>query len=390
MMVRFDAGAQVIVSGTLTEDVHLLLKESESENVYLVVDSKVAGHSDVRGLVDFLDGSYKSGVLAVESAEPTTDMVNEYSGAVRGKGIDMFIGIGGGSVIDLTKALSVMAVNEGRVEDYHGTGKPFSTGIKKIMIPTTAGTGSEVTPGAVLLNAKTKFKRSIGGKFVAPDYALLYAPLTLAMPEEVAASTGMDALGHAIESYTAKSANDITRMYSKEAFRLVYNNLPKVLESPGDLSLREKVLLGSCLAGFAIYNSNTGACHSMSYALGIYNGVPHGVAVSLLLPKVVGINVEKGCTLYGGLYELVEGRKGVKDAKEASEEFCALLEKYGPLSRVGKKLTDYGVDEGNYAFLAERGLDLTPALSNNPVEFGLEDSKRALAELTGAPPQKPI
>ncbi len=380
-MIRFDSKTQIVISDNLANDVWMLLREERSKNVALIVDSNVAEQQDIKEITNFLENKINLLVYKIKSTEPTTDMVNEYTTDLRMKDIDMFIGIGGGSIIDLTKALSVMVVNEGKVEDYHGAGKPIASRIKKIMIPTTAGTGSEVTCGAVLVNTTTKFKRAISGGYVTPDYAVLNAKLTLTMPVSVIASTGIDALGHAIESYTAKCANDSTRMYSKKAFALVYNNLSKIFEDKQNIVLRQNVLLGSCLAGYAIYNSDTGACHSMAYPLGIYKDIPHGVAVAYILPHVIGVNVERGCSLYTDLYDLMDDVEKVDNLEEKAKRFCVCLENYKTLSFIDKNFKDYGINESNYEFLAERGLDLTSALSNNPVEFGLEDAKRVLREL---------
>jgi alcohol dehydrogenase len=276
-----------------------------------------------------------------------------------------------------------MTVHEGIVEDYHGTGKPFTKGVRKILIPTTAGTGSEVTKGAVLVNEKTNFKRAIGGKYVTADYAVLNAELTMTMPDTVAASTGMDALAHAVESYTGKCSNEITRMYALKAFSLIYNSLPKIFIDKNNLECRRNILLGSCLAGFAIYNSDTGACHALSYPLGIYNHVPHGLAVATLLPEVISINVEKGCNIYGDLYSHIADAPQLEKPTEKALAFCQMLATYKPLSYLGKKFCDYGINETNIDFLAERGLDLKSALNNNPVEFTLEDSKRIFLKVTG-------
>ena len=380
-MIRFNSKTQIVISDNLANDVWMLLQEERSKNVALVVDSNVAEQQDIKEITNFLENKINLIVYKIKATEPTTDMVNEYTTNLRMKDSDIFIGIGGGSIIDLTKALSVMVVNEGKVEDYHGTGKTIASRIKKIMIPTTAGTGSEVTCGAVLVNTTTKFKRAINGGYVTPDYAVLNAKLTLTMPDSVIASTGIDALGHAIESYTAKCANDITRMYSKMAFALVYNNLSKIFEDKQNIVLRQNVLLGSCLAGYAIYNSDTGACHSMAYPLGIYNDIPHGVAVAYILPHVIRINVERGCSLYADLYDLMDDVEKMDNLEEKIKRFCACLENYKTLSFIDKNFKDYGINENNYEFLAERGLDLTSALNNNPVDFGLEDAKRVLREL---------
>lgn len=377
-MVRFDAKTQIIISNDLSFDVNSVLEEGNFKDLLLFVDSKVVDQNDVKKLIGFIKRKFILDIEKIDAVEPTTSMVNFYKSKLKSRSIDMIIGIGGGSVIDLSKALSVMLVNKGKVEDYHGTGKQIKTAIKKIMIPTTAGTGSEVTPGAVLVNRDTNFKRAISGRCISPNYAILYAKLTTALPDEITASTGMDALAHSIESYTARNANEVTKMYSKKAFSLIFNNLPKIFEDRKNVSLREKVLLGSCLAGYAIYNSNTGACHSMAYPLGIYNNVPHSIAVGLILPKVIRMNFEKGCDLYADLYELIDNLEKIPDKNTRAKEFCSILDNYRPMAFIKDSFGSYGINDNNFKFLAERGLDLTSALNNNPTEFGLSNAIKVL------------
>jgi alcohol dehydrogenase class IV len=380
-LIRFDARTQIIISNDLSFDVNSVLEEGNFKKILLFVDSKVADQNDVKKLIGFIKRKFILDIEKIDAVEPTTSMVNFYKSKLKSRSIDMIIGIGGGSVIDLSKAISVMLVNKGKVEDYHGTGKQIKTAIKKIMIPTTAGTGSEVTPGAVLVNRDTSFKRAISGRCISPDYAILYAKLTTTLPDEITASTGMDALAHSIESYTARNASEVTKMYSKKAFSLIFNNLPKIFKDRKNVSLREKVLLGSCLAGYAIYNSNTGACHSMAYPLGIYNNVPHSIAVGIILPKVIRMNFEKGCDIYADLYELIDNLEKIPDKNARAKEFCSILDNYRPMAFIKDSFGNYGIDESNYKFLAERGLDLTSALNNNPTEFGLSNAIKVLKML---------
>jgi len=381
-LIRFNAKTEVIISEDLVADVSKVLEEEQCKEVGILIDNNVASIPALRQLMDELPSAANVYPRFFNSFEPTTSLVDEVSGYYRPKKIDFFIGIGGGSTIDLTKAVSAMAVNSGSVEDYHGTGKPIPKAVRKMMIPTTAGTGSEVTPGAVLVNEKTAFKRGLSSACTTPDFALLCASLTTTMPDHVTASTGMDALGHAIESYTSLNANAITRMYSREAFRLLINNLGAVFSDKSNITLRRNMLLGANLAGFAIFNSNTGAAHSMAYPTGIYHKVPHGLAVARILPHVVRINFEKGCHVYADLYDVAEGRdRSITDPQEKAGLFCELLENYPAMKYLGKNMGDFGINDTNYEFLAERGLDLTPALSNNPVGFTLNDSKRVLRSL---------
>jgi alcohol dehydrogenase class IV len=382
-MIRFDAKARIIISDDLSADVVAILNDENVRDVAIIVDVNIADNHLIQNLKHSLESGFNTRYTAIKVAEPTTDIVNRYVSDFKKNPPELFIGIGGGSTLDLVKALSVMTVHEGVVEDYHGTGKPFTKGIRKILIPTTAGTGSEVTKGAVLVNEKTNFKRAIGGKHVTADYAVLNAELTMTMPDTVAASTGMDALAHAVESYTGKCSNEITRMYALKAFSLIYNSLPKIFSDKNNLEYRKNILLGSCLAGFAIYNSDTGACHALSYPLGIYNHVPHGLAVATLLPEVISINVEKGCAIYGDLYSHISDAPQHEKPTEKAEAFSQMLAVYKPLSYLGNKFSDYGINEKNIDFLAERGLDLKSALNNNPVEFTLKDSKRIFLKVTG-------
>jgi alcohol dehydrogenase len=373
-MIRFDSKTKIIISDNLSDDVNMLLNDEKVSDIGLIVDSNVSEAESIKTLKTLLDKKHKLRYKEIKITEPTTDMVNHYANEFRSNPPELLIGIGGGSTLDLVKAISVMSVHDGIVEDYHGTGTVFTQGIRKILVPTTAGTGSEVTKGAVLVNEKNKFKRAIGGQYVTSDYALLYAELTTTMPDNITAATGLDALAHAIESYTAKCANEITRMYSLKAFSLIFNNLPKVFESKDNLEYRKKVLLGSSLAGYAIYNSDTGACHAMSYPLGIYNHVPHGLAVGTLLPKVIASNIEKGAIQYTNLYDAIDAVPFLEKAVIKLNAFLKQINSFKPFQYLGKTFRDYGINESNIDFLAERGLDLKSALNNNPVEFTLKDS----------------
>ncbi|MFH1725867.1 MAG: iron-containing alcohol dehydrogenase [Elusimicrobiota bacterium] len=379
---KFQAKTEVIVSDDLIASVLKVAESERSTKVGVICDKALSRDKRMEGLAEALRAKYPIVLTMPEAIEPTTDRVDEVARIFRGKDVDLLVAVGGGSTLDLAKAVSVMAQTEDSVTKYHGTGEPLPPGITKIMVPSTAGTGSEVTPGAVLVNKETSFKRALGGPQVCPDYAILHAPLTLSMPDHVTASTGMDALAHAIESYTARCANRVTRMYSREAFALAYNNLPKALRDGGDLEARRNMLLGSCLAGFAIFNSNTGACHSMAYPLGIYHEVPHGVAVGLIIPKVVEINIKKGCTQYAELLDVIEGADRGGDAKTKAARFISLFKDFPALPLINGGLSKRGIQKKDVAFLAERGLDLTPALGNNPVEFTKENAVAVLEQLT--------
>ncbi len=370
----FDSKARVHMSDDLGATVRQIVEALGGGRVGMLVDVNLSENEYVQRLVEALKSDVELKVETSPGSEPTTAMVDDYAERFAQGRFDSIVGIGGGSTLDLTKAVSVIAVKSGSVTEYHGTGKALLKAIPKILVPTTAGTGAEVTSGAVLVNKETGFKRGLGGDLVTADHAVLFPRITMSMPDSVAASTGMDALAHAIESYTCKEANPITRMYSRQAFALIYPNLMKTLDDPEDLESRRALLLGSCLAGYAIYNSNTGACHAISYPLGIHHLVPHGIAIGMLIPEVMKINIEKGCNLYERLIDETHG--------DAAAVLDDLLNDFGPRKYLPKTMAEFGIKPKDVPELAERGMDLKPAIDANPVVFTVDDATRALASVT--------
>src|SRR5262249_52425616 len=182
--------------------------------------------------------------------------------------------------------------------DYQGFNLVKRAGLPIIAIPTTAGTGSEVTWTAVFTNRTRMVKGGINSPYCFPRYAILDSLLTASMPRRVTLSSGMDALSHAIESYTAKNASLLSRTMSEQALRLLYEGLSRVFRNETDLEGRRLTQLGSTIAGWACFNAGTGACHSLAYPLGVYFKVPHGEALSMLLPIVARINNTKQPGIY--------------------------------------------------------------------------------------------
>lgn len=377
-MIKFQSKARIFISDELCPPIIEILTQEGAKSVLAVIDSNIAQHEEVQLLHGTLSEGYSLVWEKMIAKEPTTDMVNDFTEKYRSNSFDMVIAVGGGSILDFTKVVSAMLVNPGKVEDYHGTGKQLPRAIKKIMVPTTAGTGSEATAAGVLINTHTHFKRGVVGPHVTPDYAVLNAKLIMKMPDHILASTGMDAMAHAVESYAAVNANVITRMYAKQAFSLIVNSLKKIFSDRSNYKNYEDLMLGSCLAGYAITNSNTGAAHGMSYALGIYKGVPHGVGVGTLLPHVLQINMEKGCSIYGELLDCIEEIKDTSGTKEEKTKmFVEYIQNYEPLKKI-PALRTYNIAKEEINFLADKGFDFAVAFKGNPVDFTVEDSIKSL------------
>ena len=221
---------------------------------------------------------------------PSTRDVADCLEAARAAAIDGFVGLGGGSSLDTAKGCNFLLTNGGRMQDYWGVGKAARPMLPLIAIPTTAGTGSECQSFALIADETTHQKMACGDAKAAARVAILDPLLTLSQPPRVAACTGIDALSHALETVVTKPRNAISLAYSREAFRLCWANLPRVLRRPDDLNARAGMLLGAALAGLAIENSMLGAAHAAANPLSAHFNIVHGQAIGLMLPHVLRFN----------------------------------------------------------------------------------------------------
>ncbi len=223
--------------------------------------------------------------------EPTVDFVREGLEAYRENGCDFLLAFGGGSAIDTAKAISVMAANPGTIADYKGLGKIPEKGAPLIAVPTTAGTGSEVTPFTIITDTATDVKMLIGSPFLMPDVAIVDPLLTLSMPRGLTATTGIDALTHAIEAYVSVKAQPLTDIFALSAIELLSGNLRQAWTDGSDVAAREKTMLGALQAGIAFGNSSVALVHGMARPIGAYFHVAHGASNAALLPEVMAFSL---------------------------------------------------------------------------------------------------
>ena len=237
--------------------------------------------------------------------EPRIELADEGAKIALKKKCDGVIAIGGGSAMDLGKAIAVLAANKGKAEDYLGLNRVPGPGLPKIMIPTTAGTGSEVTFTAVFIRKKLKKKEGMNSPYLYPELALLDPELTLTLPPQPTAATGIDALCHAIESYTSVNASPMSEMMSLEAIRLISDNLRTAVHDGANIEAREAMLLGSLYAGLGLANAGVTAVHSLSYPLGGKYGISHGLANTIMLPPVMNFNLPGNLEKFVDIAELM-------------------------------------------------------------------------------------
>jgi alcohol dehydrogenase class IV len=233
------------------------------------------------------------------TAEPFTDVEPNPSVETVNAAVDRFrrtrasfvIGAGGGSAMDVAKVVGVLGAHGGAVHDYEGIGKVPGPGLPVAAVPTTAGTGSEVTIFSVITDRERRFKMTLGSVHTVPQVAVCDPELTLSMPQPLTAATGMDALTHAVESYINTAHNPIAKTLALEAIRLIGRSLRPAYANGRDLRARTEMLLASTMAALAFARTRLGNVHAMSHPLGAHFDVPHGVANAILLPYVMEWNL---------------------------------------------------------------------------------------------------
>ena len=307
-------------------------------------------------------------------AEPPLELADEGVGiALKGK-CDLVVGIGGGSAMDVAKAIAVLTKNRGKATDYLGLNKVPGPGLPKIMIPTTAGTGSEVTFTAVFVRHNLKKKEGMNSPYLYPDLAILDPLLTVTLPPHPTATTGIDALCHAIESYTSINASPMSELFSLEAIRLIAANLRTSVHDGGNAPAREQMLLGSLYAGLGLANAGVSAVHSLSYPLGGKYGVPHGLANTVMLPAVMAFNLpatlEKFAVIAQAMGEMIDDLSPREAASLSVKAVEILIKDCG----IHTTLKDLNIPENDFPELASVAMTVTRPLENNPRKVTPEDA----------------
>lgn len=360
-----------------------VIRDNGWENIGVIFDKNLKGLLEMNDVWSRLQECGTVQMFEQGVAEPDTDYADELTAQIKANPPEVLVGIGGGSILDLTKGVAVLLTNPGKAADYQGFNLVKTPGLPIIAIPTTAGTGSEVTWTAVFTNRSKLIKGGINSPHCFPRFAILDPKLTVSMPRRVTLSSGMDALSHAVESYTAKNASLLSRALSVQGAQLLYEGLSGVFRDESDLKARHKTQLGSTIAGWACFNAGTGACHSLAYPLGVYFGVPHGEALSMLLPTVVRINDAKQPGLYSSLWTAVfgNGHAGAQSETEKSKLFMKEIDNLCAQSNLRLRLSDYGMAAKDLDSMSEKAINLKSALLNNPVEFSQSDARRALESI---------
>ncbi|MCK7596580.1 iron-containing alcohol dehydrogenase [Microbulbifer sp. CAU 1566] len=345
-------------------------RSAGAHRVLLVTDAGIVN----AGLLDeVLPGfdctDLRLGIFDRVEADPKTATVEAAVHAARALAADMVVGFGGGSSMDVAKLVAVLAHPDCRqsLDELYGVGNVLGPRLPLLQIPTTAGTGSEVTPISIVTTGETT-KAGIVSPLLQPDTALLDARLTLGLPPAVTAATGVDAIVHAIEAYTsAHKKNPVSDMLAREGLRLLSENIAAATHTGSNLEARSHMLLGALYAGQAFANAPVAAVHALAYPLGGHFHIPHGLSNSLVLPHVLRFNAPQAAALYAELAPCIMGRDAASGSAEVqAEALVCWLENLIAELGLPSRLRDCGVTEESLARLAADAMQQQRLLVNNP------------------------
>jgi alcohol dehydrogenase class IV len=353
---EFGSFSRVIFGANTITQLGAVARELEATKVFLITDPGVRAAGIADKALESLHSSSIAVVIFDEIQEnPTsTHVENATKFAEASTGIDFIVGLGGGSAMDCAKGVNFLLTNGGRMEDYWGFNRATKPMLPSIGIPTTAGTGSEAQSYALISQENTHRKMACGDVKARFKAVILDPQLTVTSPPRVTATSGIDAISHAVETYVTTKRNPVSQMFSIEAWKLLEANYEKVLREPENLNARAAMLLGSHFAGTAIEQSMLGAAHACANPLTARFGIDHGIAVSLMLPAVIRFNSEVVNDSYAELLSAanisyIEDSPGAKLSSRISE-----LRAAGTLP---KNLREFGITPDSFPELAHDAVD---------------------------------
>jgi alcohol dehydrogenase class IV len=301
-------------------------------------------------------------------ADPSLATVMKAVKAGRASKVTSVVGFGGGSSLDVAKMAALLLGSGEDIESAWGVGNAKGPRLPLALVPTTAGTGSEVTPVSIITIGGEE-KRGVSTPLILPDVAILDAELTLGLPGPITAATGVDAMVHAIEAYASTSANNnpLSKMLARQALQLLGANIETAVFNGGDLAARSAMLLGSMLAGQAFANSPVAAVHALAYPIGGKFHVPHGLSNALVLPHVLRFNASKAAHLYAEI--AADAFPHLASVENVDSRCAAFIDELAALSkRLGMqtRLREVGIGEGHLAEMAASAMKQQRLLVNNP------------------------
>jgi alcohol dehydrogenase class IV len=348
----------------------------KANKVLIVTDQGLIEAGLVKKAQDLLaKADIECAVFGDVEADPRYEIVADCVDMIRREHADLIIGFGGGSPIDIAKVSAVMAKNEDPISEYFGIDLIPNAGLSTLIIPTTAGTGSEVTPIVILSDHTEKLKKGIVSHHLFPSAALLDPELTLGLPAHVTAATGMDALIHAVEAFTSKNATSITDMLARQAMGLIAKNIRTAYTEGRNLVARSNMLEGSLLAGMAFCNAGVTAVHAFAYPIGAEFHISHGVANSIMLGPVMEFNQLGNPAKFARIAEYLGENIAGFSEREAAQAAVKAMRTLAVDLKIPGHLSEFGIKDKDIPELAAGVMKVTRLLANNPRELTQKDAE---------------
>ncbi|MDA8483409.1 iron-containing alcohol dehydrogenase [Pseudomonas resinovorans] len=371
--LAFNTTKSILIECGASRRLAALVRNMGCQSVLIVTDPGVLAARLLDAVVPELErDGLRVTVFSEVQADPPESVILAAVAAAQACAADCVIGFGGGSSLDAAKLTALLARSGETLVESYGINVAKGPRLPLILVPTTAGTGSEVTAVSVVTTGAGE-KNVVISPLLLPDLAVLDAELTLGLPAAVTAATGIDAMVHAIESYTSRHLkNPISDCLAREALRLLSANLHEACRNGANLEARENMLLGACLAGMAFANAPVAAVHALAYPLGARFHIPHGLSNSLVLEPVVRFNLEVAATLYAELADIVlPGLSG--DARTKANALADYLGGLAAELQLPTRLHELGIGQADIEDLTHDATRQTRLLGNNPRELGIDD-----------------
>lgn len=343
-------------------------------NILLVTDQGIIKKTGIlnKAFTTLKSARLKVTVVDDVVADPPEAVILKIVEQAKEIGVDGIIGFGGGSPMDVAKLVAFLSISKQSINDIYGVGMAKGGRLPLIQVPTTAGTGSEVTPIAIVTTGASE-KKGVVSPVLLPDAALLDAELTTGLPPHVTAATGIDAMVHAIEAYTSKNKkNIISDNLAKEALALLSANIKEAVHNGSNIDARENMLLGAMLAGQSFANSPVAAVHALAYPIGGHFHVPHGLSNSLVLTHVMKYNLSSATKEYAQLAQIMFPEIESASDIEMAKQLIKAIEKLIVDLKLENRLSQVGITENDLDLLASDAMKQERLLGNNPKEMTKE------------------
>lgn len=335
----------------------------------------------IRPMIADMEKTLTDGGVSIEyfddiRQEPSVNDFKKILGIAREFKADSVLGVGGGSVLDLSKLVATLIDSEQQIEDLFGTGFVAKRGKWFACMPTTSGTGSEVSPNAILLDERDALKKGVVSPYLMADAAYIDPKLTWTVPGKITAETGMDAITHCIEAYTNKFAHPVIDVYALQGIKLIAANLLRAVKDGKDVEAREALSLGSMYGGLCLGPVNTAAVHALSYPIGGEYHISHGLSNAILLPSVMRFNMSANVKKYAEV-ALACGVEPGKNDEETAERGVEFITRLSKDCGIPTTLTELGIPETAVDHMAKAAMNVQRLLKNNPRPV-TEDDARAI------------